>query len=106
MTVSIIPNMSFRWKTPDGDTTIFVMDTDPISIQVFIGKAGSRTSAWAHALARMITFALQSNSIDSVIQELSEITSDHATFVNNVQCRSTAEAISFALTEYKRQRRK
>lgn len=102
---TIIPNFSFRWKTPDGDTTIIVLDSTPPEVQLFIGKAGSRVSAWAYALARMTNIALRYMSLDAVITELADISSDRSTFVNNVECRSTAEALSFALSEYKRVKR-
>lgn len=105
MTSVSIPNHSFRWKTPDGDCTIFILDSDPVQVQLFIGKGGSTMGAWAWALAEMTNFALESRSLDEVIDKLSDISSDRATFSNNVQCRSTAEALSFSLSEYKRAKR-
>jgi hypothetical protein len=98
----MIPNFSYRWRTPDGDVTIFIVDDIKPSIQIFIGKCGSTVAAWAYALAEMTTFALENRSLDEVIDKLSNISSDRVTFSRGVQCKSTAEALAFSLLEYKR----
>lgn len=100
--MTTIANWSFRWKTPDGACTIFVSDESTPHIQIFIGKAGSTISAWAWALAEMTNFALSSQTLEAVIEKLSDISSDRSVFSNNVHCRSTAEALAFSLIEYKR----
>ncbi len=106
MNTSIVPSTSYRWTTPDGVTTIFVTHTEPPEVQIFIGKAGSTVSAWAYALAQMTTYALRHSTLDEVILLLSNISSDRATFIKSgVECRSTAEALSFALSEFKRAKR-
>lgn len=103
MTTVVKPSFSFRWKTPDGPTTIFITNEEHPEVQIFIGKAGGSVGAFAYALAGMTTLALKSNTLEEVIQFLSDISSDRATFIApGVACRSTAEALSFALLEFRR----
>lgn len=94
---------AFRWSTPDGSATIFITETDPITISITIGKAGTSIAGWAYALSELVNLALKNSSIDEVIDILTNITTHQSAFNSNgVQCRSTPEAVSFALIEYRR----
>jgi hypothetical protein len=94
---------AFRWSTPDGNATIFVTETNPISVSITIGKAGTSVAGWAYALAELVNLALKNSSIDEVIDILTNITTHQSAFNSNgMQCRSTPEAVSFALIEYRR----
>jgi len=98
-----IPNYSFHWKTPDGVATIFIIESSPISINVFIGKSGTSLAAMIYALVEFINLSFRSSSIEDVISILSDITTQTSVLlVPGIECRSTPEAISFALTEYVR----
>lgn len=95
---------SFRFRTPDGTAIIIIderEDGQPQHIFYNIGKAGTSVSAWAHALARMTSFALQSKSLQEVIDELADIASDRVIFSNGKSVRSGPEALCFALMQYK-----
>lgn len=99
----IFPMYSFRWTTPDGTANIFVTETKPITISITIGKAGTSIAGWAYALSQLVNLALRNHSVDEVIDILTDITTHQSAYNSNgVQCRSTPEAVAFALTEYKR----
>ena len=99
----VFPMYSFRWTTPDGTANIFVTETNPVTISITIGKAGTSIAGWAYALSQLVNLALQDHSIDEVIDVLTNITTHQSAYNSNgVQCRSTPEAVSFALIEYKR----
>lgn len=102
MTATSVQNWSFRFKVPEGSTTIFIENSNPPHIQIFVGKAGTVVAGYAYALAEMTNLALASNPLDVVIDKLTDISSDHSVFHNGVWCRSLAEAVSFALLEYSR----
>ncbi len=105
MTTTITPSTSYKWKTPDGEAFVFIAETTPITVQIFIGKAGTSVASWAWALAEMTNFALEARSVDDVIEKLNDITTDRAVFHNGAECRSTAEALAFSLMEHKRGKR-
>ena len=98
-----IPSFAFHWKTPDGTTNVIIEDTSPPRIQVFIGKNGSSVASWAFAVAELVNLALESATLEEVIETLTEITTQNSTWnASGVECRSTPEAIAFSLLEYKK----
>jgi hypothetical protein len=100
--MQMFPMLAFRWTTPDGTANIFITETNPISISVTIGKAGTSLSSLVYALVYFINEALKHQELEEVIEFLQDITTSRAAFnTNGVQCRSTPEAIAFALTEFK-----
>ena len=100
------PMVSFRWTTPDGVAFVFVTETTPIQINVVIGKSGTSLAALVYALCEFINAMLHYKTLDEVIDILQHITTSKSVFnTNGLQCRSTPEAIAFALIEYKRYRR-
>lgn len=97
------PLYSFRWTTPDGTANIFVIETNPLTISITIGKAGTSIAGWAYALSQFVNRSLRTDSLDEVIDILTDITTHQSAYNSNgVQCRSTPEAVAFALMEYKR----
>ena len=101
------PMYSFRWTTPDGTANIFVTETNPITISITIGKAGTSIAGWAYALSHLVNLALEDHPVEHVIDILTDITTHQAAYNSNgVQCRSTPEAVAFALIEYKRIKQK
>jgi hypothetical protein len=98
----MINNYSFRVPSPDGPATVIIseMPSGP-HIQIFIGKAGTSVAAWSDALAAMTTFALQSTSLDEVINALADITTDRIAFRGDTYSRSGPEALVIALRTYR-----
>jgi hypothetical protein len=97
------PMVSFKWTTPDGKAVIFITETDPIEVSVTIGKSGTSLASLLYALTHFINETLKHKSIDEVIDILQDITTARSVYnTNGVQCRSTPEAIAFALLEYKK----
>ena len=92
---------SFRYKIPEGSTTIFVLETSPVQVQIFIGKAGTVTAALAHTVGRLTNVMLAHKSLDDVIDLLSGIRSDSGVWNKNGSwCTGLSEALSFALLEF------
>ena len=95
-----------RVKSPDG--TIFVIVTEneekePVLVQINIGKAGTAVTAWASALASIITVALESGvKLERILTELSSITSGSAPRVANTPVRSGPEGVYVGLMHYRR----
>lgn len=100
------PSWSFRYKTPEGSTTIIVQDLPRPHVQIFVGKAGTVVAALAHTVAELTNHCLEHQTLDSVIDLLSGISSDVSVYNANssVWCRSLAEAVSFALLEFSRKK--
>ena len=95
--------VSFKWTTPDGKAIIFVTESDPIQVSVTIGKSGTSLASLVYALTHFINETLQYKSLEDVIDILQDITTSRVAYnTNGVQCRSTPEAIAFALIEYKK----
>ena len=107
MKTDTFPMYSFRWTTPDGTANIFVTETNPVTISITIGKAGTSIAGWAYALSQFVNRSLRTDTLDEVIDILTDITTHQSSYNSNgVQCRSTPEAVAFALTEYKRMKLK
>lgn len=106
MTLSLLnevtDNYTFRYKTPDGTAIIIITDEAHPTVQILIGKTGSSIAAWAAGFSGLLTYALESRPIEDVVTLLADITTDKVAFHRGVECRSTPEAVSFALLEYSR----
>jgi hypothetical protein len=107
MADSKLDAVTIQVPTPDG--TMFVTITEdkagkPIAVFIHIGKAGGSVSAWAHALARMLTLALDHGAkLDDVMAELSSHTSDKSRLTSSGETvRSGIEGVWVALMKYKR----
>ena len=97
---------SFKYLTPDGNATIFIVekaDGEIERIDYFIGKAGSSVAAWCHGLVEFINFAIEKGiSLNDIINKISNITSGTSVrTVSGMTCRSGPEAIFLALMKYR-----
>lgn len=101
----IFDSITFHIDSPDGTVNVIFVEESPGKLHnviVLVGKSGSGTRALVDALARMITFALQSHDLTDVINELSSITSDKARLTTGgVTVRSIPEAIYLAMLRYR-----
>lgn len=105
--MEFFPMFSSRWRSPDGIVHVFITETNPITINITIGKAGSSVAAWAYGLSELVNLVLQNHNIETVIERLQDITTGQSTFnTNGVQVRSTVEAVAFALREYQIQKQR
>lgn len=102
------PSVTYKLPTPDGGAVITIVE-DPTTneiVRIFfsIGKAGSTVNAYCDALARMIVLALSSsNDINTILEELSEITSDKQLSTGSgLVYRSGVEVLYLALVNYNR----
>lgn len=106
---NMLRSTSYRVYTPSGTMFVNIMEEDAkiVGILVNIGKAGSELSAWAQALASMVTVALNNNvSLQTVIDELKDITSDgQARIGASSDARSGPEGIYSALIQYRNDKR-
>lgn len=96
-----LDSVVIKVSTPEGTMFVTVAEKNNAvhHVHVHIGKAGSSLSAWADALVRVITLALHSDiSLERVIAEVSNITSDRPPRLSNV--RSGPEGIAAALHKY------
>ena len=101
------PMYPFTYRTPDGTVHVFITETNPISIRITIGKAGSSVAAWADAVQSLTNALLQHKSVDDVEDLLRDIATGSSTYnTNGFLCRSTPEAVAFALMEYIQRKKK
>lgn len=102
-----LPAYSVMVETPDGTmwVTIIERDGNPVQVLISIGKAGSALMAWAFAMERMITRLLEHESIYTIIEEVSGITSEKLK-VNRRGgvCRSGPEGIAQAFLDYRKEK--
>lgn len=101
---ALYKNFTHRIKTPDGTAIISIVYSKPGVIEhleMNIGKAGSAVAAWCNAFSRMTFLALQSTSLDEVIDLLSDIATDRVVYADGVTCRSGPEAMAIALRNYR-----
>ena len=92
-----------KTQTPDGTlfTTVIEELGAPRQVILTIGKSGFSLQAWADALARAISLALRSGlSLQAVISEVSNISTDRKTFSNGAVIRSGPEGVAYALLQY------
>lgn len=106
MTKDIQASYSFKYTTPDGIATIFIVEKSERvidRIEYFIGKAGSSVGAWAFALVEFINFTIkQGISLNDIIITISNITSSRSVrSISGIDCRSGPEAIFLALMKYR-----
>jgi len=105
LTANIFNSYSIRVPSPDG--TMFVHCHEDhsgnlIRVLINIGKTGTSASSWADGVARMITLALKSQDLSTILDELSNITS--AKFVlgsGKYQIKSSIDGIFHALLMYR-----
>jgi hypothetical protein len=101
------PMYSFSYRTPDGRVYVFVTETQPVSIRITIGKPGTSVAAWADALTGLVNELLHHRPVDEISSLLDGISSGSSAYnTNGSLCRSTPEAVSFALVEYLQQKRR
>lgn len=106
--IDVFNNYNFYIPSPDGKATITISEYEDGSIyriDMNIGKSGASVAAWCNALSRMTTFALKNFSLEQVIKELEDISSDRFIYSNGMAIRSGPEALYVALTQYKILRR-
>lgn len=107
MTIESHAMYPYNYRTPDGMVYIFITETDPISIRITIGKAGTSVAAWAHALMELVNALLHHVSVQDVMLLLQEISTSNPTMnTNGYLCKSTPEAVAYAFTEYLQQKRR
>lgn len=102
----------FTAKTESPEGTVFTTINEDkqgrvVEIRIIIGKGGSTLAAWADALARVTTLALQAGAdISTLLAEISGITSARIKKQNGVLIRCGPEAVSYAIMTYLRERHK
>lgn len=103
--------ISIVTPSPDGTMNIVIDELDdkehtPVAIHIYIGKAGTSIRAWAAAMENIMTFLLvNGHDIGQIIILLSNLTSDKwITLSNNVQMKSSPQAIGYALQRYNQYR--
>lgn len=94
-----------RVPTPDG-TLFLIVDEDasgrPCMIRFEIGKVGSALRAWTEAVGRLITLSLSKGAtLEDVITEVSNITSDRIAYAGRVPIRSGPDGLAYGLVKYK-----
>lgn len=101
------PTITFQIPSPDGTAYIQILEYPDKPGEIYriifqLGKAASPVNAWADALARMVSAALNNGvSINSILDELSEITTDKSVRHGTMFCRSGPEALYIALLQYR-----
>ena len=100
------PSSTIKVHTPDGTLFVSVVESDdeshaPRQVILHIGKSGHSLQAWADALARVVSLALRSGlTLQSVITEVSNISTEHRALSNGVSIRSGPEGLAHALLLY------
>lgn len=99
--IDSFPMVSSRWRSPDGNVTVFITETEPLTISITIGKAGTSVAAWAYGMSELLNLVFEHHPLDVVIDKLTNITTHQSSLnTNGVEVRSTIEAVAFALREY------
>jgi hypothetical protein len=104
------PSLNYRRRTPPGIIFVNIIEDQdsqfPIHITITASKCGTEFAAYCESIARLCSIILDQDpkyGLDTVLQELSNITADrNVQYGNGVACRSGAEGIYLALREYKR----
>ena len=94
-----------RVATPDG-TLFLIVDEDtsgkPVDIRMEIGKAGTAIRAWSEAAGKLLTLAINKGvTLEEVITEISNITSDRLVYHGRVPIRSGPDGLAYGLVRYK-----
>lgn len=103
------PSLNYRRRTPPGQIFVNIVEDEdrkyPIFINIIASKCGTEFAAYCESVARLASVIIELDpeyGIDTILQELSNITSDRSTQQGNgVVCRSGAEGIYLALSDYK-----
>ena len=94
--------------TPDGTAILIINEDDknnPQSFDLMIGKAGSSIRAWAYALGKALTLAVEHGAtIEEIISDLSNTHSDRVTYSNGMIVRSGIDGLVKALMKYQSDR--
>lgn len=98
---------SVKVRSPNGTMFIVIGEENnkPVHVQVFIGKAGSNLVAYATTIALLCTKLLEVGiSLESIIELISNTTSDKSVFHGNIPIRSDVDAIVYAFGRYRKQK--
>ncbi len=104
---SQLAGLTIRVETPDGTLFVTISEDEsgkPVAIWLHMGKTGAAVTAWAQAMSRMMTLALDKGAtVNDIASELSNHTSDKSrTQKNGIVVRSGIEGVFYALMQYKR----
>lgn len=106
MVGQILQNEVIRVRTPNGTLFAIIVENEDKSIHSFqftIGKAGTDVTAWACAMAEMMTLCIKKGAtLEELIETLSNITSSREARSIDSNCRSGPEGLWMALVRYKR----
>ena len=93
---------SYQLNTPEGQMWVHIIEKDdkPIMVTVNIGKTGSVIQAWAAATSHLITELFKHASHHTVIELISNITTDRVRIGKTSVIRSGPEGIATALIWY------
>ena len=95
-------------KTPDGEmfVTINELDDKPYEVFITIGKTGKLLMAWAEMAGRLISLALRAGiPFTSILQQISNITTDRESRRNGAVIRSGPEGVAYAFVKYLKDKR-
>lgn len=96
---------SIKVPSPDGPVIVHCTEDSRGNLDHIIinmGKAGLSAASWADALSRMITLALKSGDLASVLEQLSNITSAKSVYhTSHSTIKSAPDAIYRALMMYR-----
>lgn len=99
--------VTYRVDTPDGLMFVIIMEDaqyKPCGINIHIGKSGTAVSAWANAVARVCSLALDhGTSIPELISELSGNNTDKNRRSGEIYIRSGVAGLAYALIQYLRE---
>lgn len=96
-------SVSYKVDTIHGSMFVVIMEyqNQPIGIQVNIGKCGNDISAWAHAMGRVCSIALEHGA--TMYDLMFELT-NNSTDKDTIRTRSGVNGIAFAISSYIRDR--
>lgn len=105
MSTQVWKSEMVRARTPDGTLYLTIMKNEDDSIagfQINIGKAGTPLTAWAMALAEIMTLAVNRGAtLEDLLVSLSSITSDGKARTMDTTARSGPEGVWQALLRYR-----
>lgn len=98
---------AYTIKVPSPDGQIFVHCHEDVNgelcrVMINIGKCGTSVASWADGVARMLTLALKTSDLSTILEELSNnSTSKSVMSSGKFQIRSGIDAIFHALLMYR-----
>ncbi len=102
----VMPSFTMKVETPDGNMFISVCEDgagSPIRIEITIGKAGTALMAWANAVSRLSTLALNRGvSLTEILCEVSGISSERQAtrLLGRTSVKSGPDGLAKALMMY------